>query len=471
MSRKITADYSQRFLLPPSLDEWIGPEHPVRFVRDLVESQRLDELGFRESPGDEGRPHYAPELLLGVWLYGWMERIRSSRGLEKSCLRDVAFLWLTGNHHPDHATLWRFYRDNKAALRRLFKQVVQVAVRAGLVGFALHALDGTKIKTVSSMDKALHRKQLQKQLKKLDEVVDRSMRSTEAAEQQEDASYAMPNEMQDTDARRRKIQEALAELDKAQVDHMHRREPEAKVTKVGKERTLAYNAQAIADQKSDLIVAQDVCTDETDHAQLVPMLETVTGTAGRAADHTVADTGYCAGQPLEEAEKKGFSAIVRMQEEASTKGEFSKSNFSYDRIRDGYVCPRGEFLPLQTKRNPTTTAAYEIATYRCHNQACPARAQCTQDKLGRTIKRTPYDDVLQRYRQKFADAANQERYKARCAIIEHIFGIAKSIDGFRRFTARGLQNALTQWSLLCTVINLRKLLPFWASGRLSLHGG
>src|SRR4051812_19247961 len=165
VSHAIRPDRRQMFLLPPSLDEWVPAGHPARFVADLVDSLDLAALGFRQSLGEEGRPHYAPELLLCVWLYGWMERVRSSRALEKACVRDVAFLWLTSNEHPDHNTLWRFFRDNKQALRKLFKQTVQVAAKAGLVGFALHALDGTKIQAASSTDSALHRSTLQKQLK------------------------------------------------------------------------------------------------------------------------------------------------------------------------------------------------------------------------------------------------------------------------------------------------------------------
>jgi len=198
VSHVIRADRRQRVLILPDVDQWIAPEHPARFVYDLVESLDLAALNFRlPEGGEEGRPHYAPEMLLAVWLYGWMERIRSSRRLEKACLRDLAFLWLTGNHHPDHNTLWRFFRDNKRAMRALFKQTVQIAAKANLVGFALHALDGTKIKAASSIDTALHRKTLEEHLKKLDGIVDASIAATEAAEQEEDASFAMPAEMRD----------------------------------------------------------------------------------------------------------------------------------------------------------------------------------------------------------------------------------------------------------------------------------
>lgn len=327
------------FLLPPSLNDWVGAEHPVRFVRDFVDALDLQRLGFRESWGEEGRPHYAPELLLAVWLYGWMERIRSSRGLEKACLRDVAFLWLTGNHHPDHNTLWRFFRDNKTALRGVFKTVVQVAVRSGLVGFALHALDGTKIVAASSMETALHRKSLQEQLNKLDELIGSQMAQVEQTEADEQDSYAMPKTMQDLDARKQQIREALAQLAEADTAHLHPKEPEARVMKSRQGQTLSYNAQAVVDHDSDLIVAAEVCNEETDHAQLIPMLDSTQQTAGQLAEQTVADTGYYGGEPIAEAQKRRLPVIVRMQDESGTKGEFNKSNFHYDLERDGYVVP------------------------------------------------------------------------------------------------------------------------------------
>ena len=121
-------------------------------------------------------------MLLKVWLYGWMTRVRSCRGLEKACFESMAFIWLTGNNHPDHNTLWRFFRDNKKALRKLFKLVVQEALKNDLVGFALHALDGTKIVAASSMDTALHRKSLAEELKKLDTTIDEQMKQIEQTE-------------------------------------------------------------------------------------------------------------------------------------------------------------------------------------------------------------------------------------------------------------------------------------------------
>ena len=433
-------------------------------MADLVDAVDLQAHGFRMSPGEEGRPHFAAELLLGVWLYGWMERIRSTRALEKAIHTQMAFLWLTGLETPDHVTLWRFFRDNRAALRKLFKLVVKTAAKAGLVGFALHALDGTKLSAACSTETAQHRKTLEEELKKLDALVDAGIAEVEKNEEAAPPNWAMPEALQDKEKRKTEIRAALAALDEAGTNHLHPQEPEARTVKTREGLKLGYNAQIVVDHDSDLIVAADVVTDATDHGQLVPMLENVVDTLGEAAAETVADKGYWSGPQLEEAERRRLPVLVPAQEE-STKGDFAKSKFRWDAERNMYICPRGVELPLASTNNATTgKAAHQL--YRCHDDACPVRAKCTQDKKGRAIKRYAGEDALAKQATKLQKRENQVLWSLRKEIVEHVFGIVKSIDGFRRFTVRGLEGANAQWSLACLAVNLRKLMPAVRDGQL-----
>jgi len=466
MSREIRPDYQQQFLLPPSLDEWVPWDHPVRFVREVVKALEADlpTLGFRTGLAEDegGRTPYSSSMLLEVWLFGWMERVRSSRALEKACLRDVAFLWLTGNHHPDHNTLWRFFRNHRSALRKLFKRMVQLSVKAGLVGFVEHALDGTKIGAASSTRSALHRAPLERKLAKLDAIVDEAIAQIEAAQAAgNEPRYPMPEAMLDVQERRRVVLEGLARLEQEEVNHLHPSEPQARVMKAGTHNTLAYNAQVVVDGKSDLIVAQDVVNDPTDYAQLVPMVEQVQDNTGAQVHETLADSGYFSGEPLAQAEVKSLDVLVRPKADRDENSPLHKSRFCYDAERDGYVCPRGEFLPLEVLRRPGKSLRHAQATYRCHNADCPVRSECTDDKKGRTVSRGEYEEAMERARQRFVAPGALQRYQRRAAIVEHLFGIAKGIDGFRRFTVRGLAAARAQWSLLCTAINLRKLYLHW----------
>ncbi len=469
MSHAVRANYDQMFLLPRALDEWVPAEHPARFVRDFVEELPLETLGLKTFPGMEGRPHYAPEMLLKVWLYGWMTRVRSCRGLEKACFESMPFIWLTGNNHPDHNTLWRFFRDNKKALRKLFKLIVEVAVKNDLVGFALHALDGTKVIAASSMETAQHQKGLQEELKKLDATIDEQMKQIEKAESSDAPGFAMPQKLKDAQTRKEEIRKALVDLDLADTKHLHPDEREARVMKARTQQTLAYNAQIVVDRDSDLIVAADVVAEETDHAQLVPMVQQVVDTFGQAAEQTVADTGYYGGEQIAEAERRYLPVIVAFPEESGTKGEFNKSHFTYDAERRGYVCPRGELLPLEGTHKPTKKTPYALEVYRCHNKQCPVRAQCSSDKKGRTIQRTPYEEALKRQAEKQNHPAMKKLLSLRKEVVEHLFAIIKTLDGFRRFTLRGIENVNTQWALACSAVNMRKLHWFWMQNCLVLR--
>jgi transposase len=476
MSRALHANYDQRFLFPPSLDEWVPAEHPARFVRDVVDTLKLDELQVKWSDPNsaDGRPHYAAELLLKVWLFGWMERVRTSRQLERACFNQVPFLWLTGNRRPDHNTLWRFFKANKKAFRKIFKSLVQLAAKAGLVGWALHALDGTKLQAACSMDTADHARELTEQLKNVDAVIDAQMRAAEAEANNDVGSYAMPQQLRDAHARKALIQDALDKLTAAETEHQHVGEPEARPVKTRSHVVLGYNGQAVVDHDSDLIVAADVTTEQNDLAQLVTMTEKVVETAGRHADNTVADAGYFAGAELDKAEKRRLPVLVASPDERRNeddgKGEFAKERFVFDAEQNEYVCPRDTRLTFSHVEKQSTKASmpYDRDVYRCHNRDCPVRDKCTQDKRGRTIRRTPYDGAAERQRARNSEPSAKIALSLRKEIVEHVFGCLKSNDGFRRFTMRGLEAARAQWALLCTAFNLRKLYAHWRSGRLVL---
>jgi len=185
MSYEKRADYSETYLLPPSLEEWVGADHPARFVREVVDVLDLRGLGFKQRKSEDGRPNYAADLLLKVWLYGYLMRIRSSRALERAVRDSVGLKWLTGMHEPDHNTLWRFFRENRRALRNVFKQVVRVAAKAELIGLVLHAVDGTKMTGASSRRTAWHKADLEKVLKRLDESIEQMMKGAAEAEASE----------------------------------------------------------------------------------------------------------------------------------------------------------------------------------------------------------------------------------------------------------------------------------------------
>jgi transposase len=168
MSGEIRANYDEIFLLPPCIEDWVGRDHPARFIREFVEALDLHGLGFRERQSEEGRPPYGNDLLLKAWLYGYLARIRSTRDLERACREHLSLIWLTGRHEMDHCTLWRFWHENRKALRAVFRSAVKVAAEQGLVGMICHAVDGTKIRAASSRRTLEHREDLEKLLARVE---------------------------------------------------------------------------------------------------------------------------------------------------------------------------------------------------------------------------------------------------------------------------------------------------------------
>jgi len=184
MSAEIGANYDQMDLLPQCIEDWVPPDHPARFIREFVEALDLRALGFGERRSEEGRPPYSNDLRLKVWLYGYLARIRSTRDLERACREHMSLIWLTGRHAMDHCTLWRFWHENRAALRKVFGAAVKVAAEQGLIGMICHAVDGTKIRAVSSRRTMEHREDLEKLLARLEASIAEMEAAVEAAEKE-----------------------------------------------------------------------------------------------------------------------------------------------------------------------------------------------------------------------------------------------------------------------------------------------
>jgi transposase len=295
MAQPIAPDYGQQFLFPPALEDWVPQDHPARFLREFVDQLELPALGFAMPVAMEGRPPYHPGLLLKIWLYGYFHRIRSTRKLEAACTEHLPLLWLSGLIAPDHNSLWRFWRDNKKALRSIFKQTVQLAVNTGAVGFALQALDGPKGWSKEYMEKLLTQLEAA-----LDDI---ELKVVEENPPAEAPGYRLPEGLAQRQALREQIKKGLAQLQADQRNHYHPVEPEARRMKVGDTNRYAYNAQAIADEKEKIIVACEATRQENDVGQLVPMIGQARENLGAAAAQSlaVADTGYGSGADLQAA--------------------------------------------------------------------------------------------------------------------------------------------------------------------------
>jgi hypothetical protein len=257
----------------------------------------------------------------------------------------------------------------------------------------------------------------------------------------------------------------LEELEAAGQDHLHPQDKEARMMKWDGKVRFAYNGQVVVDEKSGLIVSQEAVSDQADSHLLTKMVGEVERTLGEAAGETVADAGYASSEELATAEEKGYGVLVPLGKED---GDYHSSKFRYDAARDVCICPRGiELRYERTKRGRHNR--YKVRVYRCAGyRDCPSRCQCSRDRRGRHIEISQYHQAVTRQREKQRAPEKLELMKRRKAIVERVFAHIKEGMGFRRFTVNGLEGVRTQWSLICTAVNLKTMYRWWLRGLLAL---
>jgi transposase len=466
MAQPLAPNYGEQFLFPPALEDWVPADHPARFLREFVDQLDLPALGFATVTAVEGRPPYAASLLLKIWLYGYFHRIRSCRKLEVACRERLSLLWLTGLIQPDHNSLWRFWRENQKALGRVFKQTVQLAVRAGAVGLALQALDGTKIQAACSGPHGWSKEHMEKLLAQLEaalEEVDLKVADDNADTEQ--PGYRLPAGLAERQALREEINKGLAQLQSDGRQHYHPAEPEARRMKLGDVNRYAYNAQAVADAQEGVIVACEVSRQENDGGQLRPMIQQTRENIGPEASETltVADTGYGSGADLQAAAEQQMNVLVPPQEGSSAPHHlYAARHFTYDPVAHTVTCPQGRTLD---HTGGTAKKGSYAQRFRCHHQDCPVRSQCTGDSQGRLIEVWPHTATVQAMRLRLQTATGQALHAQRREIIERRFAQIKQHDGFWRWTMWGLERAQTQWAILCATLNLRVLYQKWKANK------
>jgi transposase len=461
MRQILTADYAQQLLLPPSMEDWVGPEHPARFIREFVQMQDLRALGLDDVDREEGGIAYDPRLLLGVWLLGYLRKVRSTRALELACREEMGFVWLTGNHRPDHNALWRYWQGHRQQLRALHRQTVQVALEMNLVGLVVQALDGTKIAAAASGRGVFDRAHLQKLLSRVEAELAEHEQAIEQAG--DEGAAQLPEPLQGRGELREKVRAALQRIEAGEARHAHPLEPEAARMECEGRNRFAYNAQAVVDAQQQIVLAAEVSNAPADHGQLVPMIARAQAACepAPAVPTTLADGGYVSAEQLSEAERGGYPVVTPPPSNwRDTSHPYHAAHFRHDPVRHVVICPQGRELPLQRLRDK---GGRRVEIYRSAKvcKDCPARVHCTRDRHGRTIDIQPGHAALVAAHARWLHPATAELYRLRAPTVEPVFAQIKQQMGFRRWTVRGLANVRTQWALLCAAWNLRVIYRHW----------
>ncbi len=463
--RPLTRD--QAWLLPPTLDDLLPPEHPARFVAAFTDALTADvwtELGIGLASSIEGAPAYHPRALLSVWLYGFMAGIRSCRKLEAACRDQVPFLWLTGWQQPDHNTLWRFYKTHRLNMRKLLKQTVQMAARVGLIDWAVQAVDGTKVAGNAAKARSFDAAELQRLLAR----TDASIADLEAqnAGGEDPPPPSLPAELWKAQALRERLQAALQQCEE-EGHAVNLTDPDARLM-LGRQGTIAgYNAQAVVVPVAQeagggmLITAAVVTQDATDQAQLLPMVAEAQVVSEGRPELTLADAGYLSGNNLAACRESGITVVIP-DKHLHPPTAYHKDRFSYDATRDVYTCPEGQpltFSYIKRKTGEGPARVYEAVGAVC--RACPAFGRCTRSLRGRRIERTQHDDLLQAHHVWMQAPEARSARRLRKQLIEPVFGILKEQLDARRFLLRGVEKVGHEWMLLATAFNLRTLWRVW----------
>ena len=412
------------------LDDLVPGDHVCRVIDAFVARLEMSELGFeRSEPAETGRPGYDPRDLLKLYLYGYLQQIRSSRRLEAECRRNVEVMWLLGRLAPDYKSIAEFRRMHREAVTKAGAALVGFARSVGLVRGEWIAIDGSKFQAASSA-RSVHER----------EAVKRYLEQLEQADEGDEMVI-------DPDA----VATALEKLNRHP-------EPEAHLMRVGHAHALtpAYNVQTAVDAEHALIVAQQVTTEATDNRSLLPMAQAAKQAVGVPDSlHVVADAGYSNGEQAEQCEQQGIVPHVPANRSVNNKGDgtlFDRSRFQYDEKTDTFRCPNGETLVRIQLSRRDRCIMYAAEAETC--QACAIRTHCTTASR-RWITRHLHEGALTRMQQR----ATPEAMRPRRCIVEHPFATLKyRIFGNPRFLLRGLGGAQTEIGLATMAYNLKRMI-------------
>ncbi|MDB5479108.1 MAG: Transposase domain protein [Caulobacteraceae bacterium] len=448
---------NQRLLLSPSLDEVLSSDHPVRVVDAFVDTLDLKALGFSKVEAEEmGRPSYRPGDLAKLYVYGYANRIRSSRGLEREARRNLEVQWLVNQVTPSFKTIADFRRDHPEALVAVTGAFVQFCRGQGLYGAEMVAIDGTKIEAVASRQKVVTPARLQKQIAAIEAKVAEHLAAMDAADREEASAEAQVGDVAAALEALKAQREALQAKAKALADKGLTQEVEgeadARLMKTARHgHQVAYNAQSAVDAKHGLIAAFDLTNDCNDHNQLLPMAEAAKEALDAETLTAVADTGYSNGEQGLACEAADITAIVPRAQTVNPRNPefFTREAFAYDEESDSFTCPAGETLTLATLSQTEQKAYY--STKAC--AGCQLKARCT-NAARRTITRGFYEGAKEAmHRRAMADPIWMKR---RRALAEHPFGMMKALMGYPRFLVRGLQKARSELALTILGFNLKR---------------
>ncbi len=452
---------TQSTLLPECLDDYVGEDSSVRVVDVFVDQLDLLGLGFEGAdPAATGRPSYHPAVLLKIYIYGYLNRIQSSRRLEREAQRNVELMWLTGHLMPDFKTIADFRKDSGPAIRNVCRQFIVLCRKLDLFSEALVAIDGSKFKAVNNRDKNFTNAKMQRRMAQIEESIERYLVAMDTADRAEPEVAKLKKErLQEKivalKQRMQKLQQFDVELRASPDQQLSLTDPDARSMKSRDGSIVGYNVQAAVDAKHHLIVAHEVVNDGVDRDQLAPMSERAREATGVETLTAVADRGYFKGDQIKKCDDAGIVAMVpkTMTSNSLAEGRFDKQDFIYIARDDEYRCPAGQ---RAIRRFTTVEAGMTLDVY--WSSACPGcaiKAQCTSSAY-RRIRRWKHEAVLDAMQARLDRRPDMMRIRRQT--VEHPFGTIKHWMGATHFLTKTLGRVRTEMSLHVLAYNLKRVM-------------
>ena len=456
-------DRTQTVLLPACLDDYIAEDNPVRAVDAFVEELDLKALGFAGAdPAVTGRPAYHPAVLLKLYIYGYLNRVPSSRRLEREAQRNVELMWLTGRLAPDFKTIADFRRANGDGIRAVCRRFVQLCRELKLFTQAIVAIDSSKFKAVNSRDRNFTPNKVDRRQQQIEESIRRYLDALETADRTQPVEVEAKTErlrekIETLRGQMRRMDRIREELKTAPDEQISETDPDARsmISQAKGTGMVGYNVQAAVDTKHHLIVTHEVTNEGSDRAQLSKMATAARDEMGKTKMEAIADRGYFSSNEIKATLEAGITPLVPkpMTSNAKAEGRFSKGDFIYLQKDDEYQCPAGERAIHRFSREEGGLMVRIYWSSAC--PGCPMRKQCTTSNY-RRIRRWQHEHLLEAMQRRLD--RKPEAMLLRRRTIEHVFGTLKHWMGSTHFLTRGLAHVSTEMNLHVLAYNLKRVI-------------
>ena len=462
----IMGNRKQKTFFPPTIEDYVGKEDPVRVYDAFIDSIDLQEMGIIIEPFQAGAPAFEPKAMLKLIVYGYSYGIRSSRKLERACYHNLSFMWLVSGIQPDYRTIARFRSDNKEAIKQILRQNVKLCIKLGLIEGNTLFVDGSKFRANASINNTWDEERCKKRLEIAEKNIERIMEEAEQIDKEEDSAgtlVKLNEELQDQKKMRAKVQEIVKTLKETGKEKINTTDKDSVNGKSRQGSHAIMNCEVTTDEKHGLIVNSEAVSQNNDLNQLSPQVEQSTEILGKPPAQVVSDSGYFSLKDIERVPEqvKVIMPSRRQAQKENKKTEvdpFSIEEFSYDKERDVYICPEGKIL----ENKGIAFGSQEKISYKARGKECMGCKHfgiCTTSKNGRWVVRmVKQEEQKKRLEEIYHEEESQKLYKLRKEKAELPFGHMKRNLGGGQFMLRGREKVNAELSILSTCFNIARMM-------------